>query len=160
MSKNYNSEVGKLLSERNEFKSQLDALGDEHKTRMRQNEQEIKALNEKLSKALKDLADINTAYKGLNEAKSKLEVDFDLVSQKSERQRVEINDLTSQLEQLRNLFESSSNESKLDLKVKLDMLNRDLDAKWAEILRLIDLLFISNIIYFVFGVSFSLLLFF
>jgi predicted nucleic acid-binding Zn-ribbon protein len=141
LSKNYNSEVGKLLSERNEFKAQLDALGDEHKTSMRRNEQEIKALNEKLSKALKDLAEINTAFKGLNEAKSKLEIDFDLVSQKSERQRVEINDLTSQLEQLRNLFESSSKESKLDLKVKLDVLNRDLDAKWAEILRLIDLLY-------------------
>ena len=82
------------------------------------------------------LADLTEDNKTLNKLKNKLEAERLMSESTLQKQRESIEKLTSELEQLRFLHETTSKDSQLELKVKLEMLNKELNGKWQDKLRL------------------------
>ena len=135
MTKDHNSEISKVLGDRSQLMAQLESLSQEHQSKMKQNEAEIASLKSKLEKALGELNEISTSYSTLKEENSKTVIDLSQAKETVSKQNRQISELTIEIEQLRLLLESTSKESKLELKVELEKLNRDLEAKWKEIVR-------------------------
>lgn len=61
--------------------------------------------------------------------------DYVTVQDLSKKQATELANLSSELKQLQFLHESTSKDSQVELKCKLDMLNKDLNSKWSQRLR-------------------------
>ncbi len=131
----FNSENHKLLSECNELRSQLDTLTTELKEATRKYEIETKNLKESLSKTRADLDLSTKSNRELNETKKAIENDLSFNKQENVKHKAEIGRLVEELEQMRILHETSEKDSQLDLKIKLDKLTKELNAKWAEQMR-------------------------
>lgn len=133
--KSYNAQISQLHVERNEFKTQLDTLSDQHKALLKNYQTESKNLDELYRKTVDQLNSLQIEFDQLRKSKTKLDIDYSSTRETCEAQKVRIDELTNELEQLKVLFESTNRDSKLELKVKLEKLNKELESKWTEKLR-------------------------
>lgn len=117
------------------MKSQLESLTQEYQKKTKQYDIEIELLNEKLKKSLNDLNDVNAVYNSLKVDNSHVGTELISAKETINKQSKTISDMNNEIEQLKLLYETTSNESRLQLKVELEKLNKELDAKWKEILR-------------------------
>jgi hypothetical protein len=88
-----------------------------------------------LSKTRADLDLSTKSNRELNETKKAIENDLSFNKQENVKHKAEIGRLVEELEQMRILHETSEKDSQLDLKIKLDKLTKELNAKWAEQMR-------------------------
>lgn len=108
---------------------------DELKLKTKNYETELKSLSETLTKTRVDLDETKGLNKDLNEFKAKMETDYGSLKKVSDKQVIRIGELESELESARVLYESTSKDSQLELKVRLEKLSKDLNSKWQETLR-------------------------
>ena len=133
--------------ERNELRVQLEKLMDELKSKTKNYESELKNLTESLNMHETNVSKLTKENNELIDSNSIIKNDYNLMKQTSKEQHSKIEKLTKEIDELKFLLESTSKDSQYELKVKLDILNKELNAKWAETLRyvayekLIDFLF-------------------
>lgn len=108
---------------------------DELKLKTKNYETELKSLSETLIKTRVDLDETKGLNKDLNEFKVKMENDYGCLKNVSDKQVIRIDELERELESSRILYESTSKDSQLELKVRLEKLNKELNSKWQETLR-------------------------
>jgi len=135
--------------ERNELRVQLEKLMDELKSKTKNYESELKSLTESLNMHETNVSKLTKENNELIDSNSFIQNDYNLMKQTSKEQHSKIEKLTKEIDELKFLLESTSKDSQYELKVKLDILNKELNAKWAETLRyvacekLIDFLFFN-----------------
>ena len=135
--------------ERNELRVQLEKLMDELKSKSKNYESELKSLTESLNMHETNVSKLTKENNELIDSNSFIQNDYNLMKQTSKEQHSKIEKLTKEIDELKFLLESTSKDSQYELKVKLDILNKELNAKWAETLRyvayekLIDFLFFN-----------------
>jgi hypothetical protein len=98
-------------------------------------ESETKNLKESLSKTRADLDMSTKSNQELSQVKKAIENELALNKQENIEHKAETARLEQELEQMRILHETSEKDSQLDLKIKLDKLTKDLNAKWSEQMR-------------------------
>jgi hypothetical protein len=108
---------------------------NELKEATRKYESETKNLKESLSKTRADLDMSTKSNQELSQVKKAIENELALNKQENTEHKAEIARLEQELEQMRILHETSEKDSQLDLKIKLDKLTKDLNAKWSEQMR-------------------------
>lgn len=135
--------------ERNELRVQLEKLMDELKSKTKNYESELKNLTESLNMYETNVSKLTKENNELIDSNSIIQNDYNLMKQTSKEQHSKIEKLTKEIDELKFLLESTSKDSQYELKVKLDILNKELNAKWTETLRyvayekLIDFLFFN-----------------
>ena len=113
----------------------MDSLLDELKSKTKKYDAEIQSLSDLLSTAQKDLSQAKNLNTSLDELNQKLDKDFNKLKQTSDKQFKEIEELTKELEHMKFLHETTSKDSQLELKVKLEKLTKELNAKWTDTLK-------------------------
>ena len=108
---------------------------DDFKLKTKKYETEINSLTETLSVNETSLDKLTKENNELNTLNLTLKTDYNLVKEKSKEQHLKIDQLQKEIDQLRFLLESTSKESQLELKVKLEIMNKELNAKWSDTLR-------------------------
>ena len=137
--------------ERNELRIQLEKLMDDLKSKTKNYESELKNLTESLNMHETNVSKLTKEYNELIDSNSVIQNDYNLMKQTSKEQHSKIEKLTKEIDELKFLLESTSKDSQYELKVKLDILNKELNAKWTETLRyvsyekLIDFLFFNSL---------------
>jgi len=121
--------------ERNELRVQLEKLMDELKSKTKNYESELKSLTESLNMHETNVSKLTKENNELIDSNSFIQNDYNLMKQTSKEQHSKIEKLTKEIDELKFLLESTSKDSQYELKVKLDILNKELNAKWAETLR-------------------------
>lgn len=135
MNKDFTSENQKLTVERNDLRSKLDKLIDELKQKTKKYDTELSALSESLSKSQAEATQLAELNKELNEQKSRADDELAVLRETTTRQVKTIDELSAELDSLRVLSESTMKDSQLELKVKLENLSKELNAKWSETLK-------------------------
>ncbi len=135
LNRDFNSANQKLLTERNELRAQLDKLMDEFKSKTKKYESEIKSFTESIGTNEASLDKLKKENNELNTLNLTLQTDYNQIKEKSKEQHLKIDQLQTEIDQLRFLLESTSKESQLELKVKLEIMNKELNAKWSDTLR-------------------------
>lgn len=133
--RDHNDELSKIVAERAQLRAQLESLRGESQARHRQNELDIETLRETLSKTQIDLSEKSSVLETIRGEYTRTNEELANVRQTTSRQAVTIEQLTSEIAHLNELFESKSNDSKRELKVQLELANQQLDAKWKDLLR-------------------------
>lgn len=123
------------MTENNEIKCQLDKVLDEYKQKSKYYETELKKLTLDLESTRATLNDNLSQNSDLNGKNSHLSDENKRLRELSINQKVEIEDLTEKLDKFKMLHETSMNDSQLELKVKLEMLNQELNTKWTGTLK-------------------------
>ena len=134
LTRDFNAENQKLMTENNEAKVQLDKVLDEYKQKTKFYENELKLLTKNYEDTSLKLNEQMTFNQELTEHKSKLEREASAFKSLSEQQTLKISGLNEELEKSKFLYESTLNESQIELKVKLDQINKELNSKWSNIL--------------------------
>lgn len=136
MTKDFNGENSKLINERNELRTKLDSVLDEYKSKTKLLEDDLKNLQELYEKTKISLNENLKLNNELTHSKAKLTSENSSLQNLTGEQKIRILDLEKELEQLRLLFETSSKDSQLELKIRMDKLSKELNAKWSEVLRI------------------------
>jgi uncharacterized coiled-coil DUF342 family protein len=134
--------------ERNELRVQLEKLMDELKSKTKNYESELKSLTESLNMHETNVSKLTKENNELIDSNSFIQNDYNLMKQTSKEQHSKIEKLTKEIDELKFLLESTSKDSQYELKVKLDMLNKELNAKWAETLRYVAYEKLINFLFF------------
>jgi hypothetical protein len=135
LNKTFKAENQKLLHEKNELKEQLDRIYNEFKNKSGNYEADLKKTLDLLEKAESSVNDLTNRNQQLLQLKDQFEKECTQAHQISHQQVAQIGHLTNELEQLKFLHESTTKDSQLELKVKLEMLNKDLNSRWQEKLK-------------------------
>ena len=135
LNKNFTSENQKLVAERNELRGKLDRLMDELKTKSKAHESETSSLQENLSRIQNELKEFTLKNQELNEYKKKAEKELLTLRDEWSQQKELIEKLSAELENLRLSSEGTLKDAQLELKVKLEKLSNELNAKWSETLK-------------------------
>ena len=137
MNRDFNSENQKLLTERNELRAQLDKLMEELKLKTKKYDAELKHLAESLGAHETSVEKLKTENKELNSLNLTIQTDYNLVKETSKEQHLKIDKLQKEIDQLRLALDSTSKDSQHELKIKLDIMSKELNAKWSDTLRFI-----------------------
>jgi chromosome segregation ATPase len=132
---NFNSENQKLMIENNETKAQLDKALDEHKSKMKHYEAELKQYRAELESTKASLDHNLSQNVELSNVRAKLEFENTQMKELASSQKTKIDELTDEVENFKTLHASTLNDSQLELKVRLEKLNQELNARWAETLK-------------------------
>lgn len=133
--KEHNDELSRVVSERAALRGELESWRAESEARTRQAELEIGKLREALSASRIALDEKSALFETLRGEHARTSEDLNASRQTAARQGVTIEQLNSEIARLKELFESTSNDSKREFKVQLELANQQLDAKWKELLR-------------------------
>lgn len=133
--RDHNDELSKIIAERSQLKSQLESLRAESQARIKQAELDIETLKEKLGATQIELSEKSSLFETLRGEHARTSDELVSARQTTSRQAITIEQLTSEIAQLKELFESKSNDSRREFKVQLELASQQLDAKWKELLR-------------------------
>jgi DNA repair exonuclease SbcCD ATPase subunit len=132
---NFNTENQKLMTENNETKAALDKVLDEYKAKTKYYESELKQYRAELESTRSNLGDNVSQNLGLSEAKARLEVENKSVKELAAKQKSQLDELIEEFDKFKMLHASTLNDSQLELKVRLEKLSNELNAKWSDTLR-------------------------
>ena len=124
-----------LMNENTDIKSQLDKVLDEYKQKTKFYETELKQFRTDLESTKNDLDQSLDQNQSLAQLRVKLEMENEQVKELATNQKLRIDELSEELEKLSVQHHNTLNDSQLELKVKLEKLNKELRAQWTETLR-------------------------
>jgi hypothetical protein len=93
-------------------------------------------LNEKLAKTQTSLDQQTSVNIQITSEKDEIDKELLVLRELSKGQKIQIDALLVELEQSKFLFETTSKDSQLELKVKMEQLSKELNSRWSETLRL------------------------
>ena len=132
LSKDFNAENLKLLAERNELRVELSKTLDELKAKTREHETDTSALGQRLALVQRQLVDALASSRTLGEERQAWQGEALAGRSTIGQQAAQIATLQAELDELRMLHDASSKDSQLELKVKMERLSKELNAKWSD----------------------------
>jgi hypothetical protein len=135
LNQNFNSENQKLMIENNETKAMLDKALDEHKSKTKFYEAELKQYRAELESTKASLDHNLSQNIDLSNTRAKLEFENGQIKELASSQKLKLDELTDEFERFKTLHTSTLNDSQLELKVRLEKLTQDLNARWADTLK-------------------------
>lgn len=138
MTKNFNAENQKLINENIDLKFKYEKLLDEFKSKTKNLDENYQILQEKFDQLKIELNETLALNNNLNLTNKKLGNELNIANDLSKERKNRIDELEYELENLRFVFESTTKDSKLEFRIQIDKLNKELNAKWEETLRSVE----------------------
>lgn len=136
MTKNFNAENQKLLNENTDLKLKYEKLLEDFKLKTKNLEENYQILQDKFDQLKIELNENLALNNKLNLNKNKLECELNTANDLSKRRKTRIDELEKELENLRFVFESTTKDNNLEYRIQIEKLNKELNEKWEETLRL------------------------
>lgn len=124
-----------MLNENTDLKFRYEKLIQEYKTKTKDLDENYQILQDKFDKLKIDFNQNLALNNNLNIAKTKYETEFKKANELSNERKIRIEELEKELENLKFLFESTTQDNKLEFKIQIEKLNKELNAKWEDILK-------------------------
>lgn len=138
LTKNFNAENQKLINENIDLKFKYEKLLDEFKSKTKNLDENYQILQEKFDQLKIELNETLALNNNLNLTNKKLGNELNIANDLSKERKNRIDELEYELENLRFVFESTTKDSKLEFRIQIDKLNKELNAKWEETLRSVE----------------------
>ena len=135
LKKEFNEEKSRLVKERDGLKKDLSKATEEFGQKRENSEREIDALKQKLARNNDGIESANADIRSLNAAKEKLEDDYHSMKLKCEEKEDRLTKMSDELEKLKLVHSASIKDSQIDTKVRIERVTKELNDKWAAILK-------------------------
>lgn len=124
-----------MLNENTDLKLKYEKLLEDYKSKTKNLDENYQILQDKFDKLKIDFNENLALNNNLKLSKSKYETELNNAKELANEQKSRIERLEKELENLQFIFESTTKDNKLEFKIQIDKLNKELNAKWEDILK-------------------------
>jgi hypothetical protein len=135
LTRDFNAENQKLMTENYETKAQLDKVLNEYKVKTKFYENELKKLGTDIETTTLNLNEQLNLNQILSEERTKLSNENLVFKTMSEQNAIKIRELSEELERSNFTYETILTDSKMETKLRFDQLSKELNAKWSNTLK-------------------------
>ncbi|XP_076435119.1 protein FAM184A-like [Babylonia areolata] len=132
----FSQERTKLQSERDSIQTEFERVKADLLARCKQAEDEVKRLSSMVKESEEGLGSASTHINSLKEAAATLKSELDKTRAELKTTKIQSANVQAELDKLQVLHNSKTAEWQLELKSRLEKLAAELDAKWAETMRM------------------------